>query len=77
MAWGIDFLRAFVQHCYPDAVVQRLAQTNDWRVSFVVSDRDLLAQRNEYLHDIAKKLRPKFTPRRKLYWGRRCCRHRR
>lgn len=71
MIWGHNFLQAFVEKLYPDARIERLPASNHFRVSFTVDPKELAAQREEYLRRIRDSMRPKFTARRKLYWGKR------
>ncbi len=67
----MTFLEIFVQKLYPGATVSRQASSELFRVSFLVDPRELAGQREECLRKIAARLRPKFSPRRKLHWGKR------
>lgn len=67
-----ELLTGMVQYTYPDAVVCREAGSNHYRVSFLVSDKALLADKRAALKSVREALRgrPPKPPRR-LLWGRR------
>jgi hypothetical protein len=68
---GFDFLRAFAERLWPDAVVNESLATGDFYVSVRVPRKDVVANRLEAARSVKAKLTPRQVTRRRLHWARR------
>ena len=64
------YLEEFIRSAFPRAGVRRCVYDDHWEVTLTVNPMELMADRDSALRKIAAAIRPKFVPRRKLWWGR-------
>lgn len=68
----MTMLEHFVRRMYPDATVQRCAFEDAYRVTIVVTEREVAKSRVEpeaFCRRVAQKLTPRRIRRRRLHWG--------